>query len=91
VLSGIGDGLALGRLADQPLAVLGEGDDRRRGARAFRIFNDLRLAAFHDGDAAVGGAKIDTDNFCHERTSSAPNEFVPLACNRGTRVFRQAI
>ncbi len=33
---GVGDGLALGRLADQALAVLGEGDDRRRGARAFR-------------------------------------------------------
>jgi hypothetical protein len=61
----IGHGLALGRLADQTLAVLGEGDDRRRGARAFRIFDDLGLAAFHHGDAAVGRAQIDTDYFSH--------------------------
>ncbi len=40
----VGDRLALGRLADQALAVLGEGDDRRRGARAFRILDDLGLA-----------------------------------------------
>ena len=33
---GIGDRLALRRLADQTLAVLGESDDRRRRARAFR-------------------------------------------------------
>ena len=62
---GIGDRLALRRLADQALAVLGEGDDRRRRARAFRILDDLGLAAVHHGDAAVGGAEIDTDYFCH--------------------------
>ena len=38
---GVGDGLALGRLADQAFAVFGEGDDRRRGARAFRVFDDF--------------------------------------------------
>src|SRR3546814_6655722 len=62
---GIGDGLALGGLADQPLAVLGEGNDGRRRARAFRVLDHLRLAAFHDSNAAVCGAEIDTDNFCH--------------------------
>ena len=62
---GIGDRLALGRLADQPLAVLGEGDDRRRGARAFRILDDLGVLAVHDGDAGVGRAEVDTDYFCH--------------------------
>ena len=62
---GIGHRLALGRLADQPLAVLGEGDDRRRRARAFRILDDLGLAALHDGDRAVGGAEIDADHSCH--------------------------
>jgi hypothetical protein len=41
---GVGHGLALGRLADQALAILGEGDDRRRGARAFRILDDLGLS-----------------------------------------------
>ena len=62
---GIGDRLALGRLADQPLAVLGESDDRGGGAGAFRILDHLGLAAFHDGDAAVGGAEVDSDNFSH--------------------------
>ena len=37
----IGDRLALGRLADEPLAVVGECDDRGRGARAFRVLDDL--------------------------------------------------
>ena len=62
---GIGDRLALGRLADQPLAVLGESDDRGGGARAFRILDDLGLAAFHDGDAAVGRAEVDSDDSSH--------------------------
>ena len=61
----IGHCLALGRLTDQAFAILGEGDDRRRGARAFRIFNYLRLGTVHHGDTAVGGSKVDTDNFSH--------------------------
>ncbi len=51
--------LALRRLADEPLAGLGEGHDGRRGAGAFGIGNDHRLAAFHDGHAGVRGAEID--------------------------------
>ena len=35
---------------------LGEGDDGRSGARAFGIFENHRLATFHDGHAGVGGA-----------------------------------
>ena len=62
---GIGDGLALGGLADQPLAVLGEGDDGGRGARAFRIFDDFGGRALHDRDARIGRAEVDADNFCH--------------------------
>ena len=48
---GIDDGLALGRLADEPFAGLRERDDGRRGASAFRVRNDDRLAAFHHGHA----------------------------------------
>src|SRR5207253_492701 len=44
---GVGHRLALGRLADEPLPILGESDNRRRRARAFTILDDLRLAAFH--------------------------------------------
>ncbi len=62
---GVRDGLTLCDLADHTLAGLGERDDGRRGAMTFRVGDDDSLAAFHDGDAAVGGAKVDTDNFTH--------------------------
>src|SRR3546814_2490465 len=61
----IGHGLRLGGLADQAFAVLGEGNDGGRGARAFRIFNDLGLPAIHHSHAAVGGAQVNTDYFSH--------------------------
>ena len=31
----------------------------------FRIGDNGRFAALHDGDAAIGSAKVDTDNFTH--------------------------
>ena len=61
---GVGDRLAFRRLADKAF-IVGEGDDRRRGARAFGVFDHTRLAAIHDGDTAVGGAKVNTDYFGH--------------------------
>ncbi len=63
---GIGDRLALGRLADEPLAVFGKGDLRGRGAHSFRVLDDPRLGAFHDSHAGIGGAKVDADYFCHD-------------------------
>ena len=42
-----------------------ESDDRRRGARAFGVFEHGRLAAFHDGHAGIGGAEVDAENFSH--------------------------
>src|SRR5678809_926295 len=48
-------------LGDQALAVLGEGDERRRGPRAFRVLDDLGLAPIHHSHAAVGGPEVDTD------------------------------
>ena len=74
---GVGDGLPLGGLADQRL-VLRIADDGGRGARAFRVLDDAGLAAIHDGDAAVGGPEVDTDDLCHmsvlswSRRSEAP-------------------
>ena len=62
---GVGDGLALCDLADHTLAGFGERYDGRRSARALGVGNDFRLAAFHNGDAAIGSAKIDTDDFRH--------------------------
>ena len=65
----IGDRLALGRLADETLAVVGEGDDRRRGAHAFGVLDDFRGLAFHDGDARIGGAEVDADDLAHGSSS----------------------
>ncbi len=61
-LLGIGDGLPLGDLADEPLAVLGEGDDRRGGASALRVGDDDRIAALHDRDDRVGRSQVDADD-----------------------------
>ena len=41
--------LALCQLADEALAILREADDRRRDAATFRVRDDGRFAAFHDG------------------------------------------
>src|SRR5262249_10278767 len=64
----VGHGLALGRRADQHLALFGVGDDGGRRARAFRVLDHLGLCVFDDGDAAVGGAEVDADDFCHDRS-----------------------
>jgi hypothetical protein len=80
------------RLADWPdqhFAVLGERDDRRRGAVAFAVLDDLGLAAFHDGDAGVGGAEVDADDLAHvagrpagvrSRTCGPGRPLAPGAC-----------
>ena len=64
---GIGDGLTLGDLAHQALAVLGEGHHGRGGAAAFAVGDDNGFAAFHDGHAAVGSTQVDTDDLRHNR------------------------
>jgi hypothetical protein len=62
---GIGHGLTLRHLADQPFTALGERDDRRRESAAFGVGDDHRLATFHDGDNRIGGAQVDTNDFAH--------------------------
>jgi hypothetical protein len=54
------DGLALGDLADQDLAGLGERNDGRRGAAALGVGNYGGLATFENGDDGVGGSEVDT-------------------------------
>ncbi len=51
--------------ADEPLAVLRERDDGRRGAPALRVRDDRGLAALEDGHARVGRAQVDTDCLRH--------------------------
>jgi hypothetical protein len=77
----VGDRLAAGDLADQPLPVFGERDDRRRGPPALLVRDDLRLAAFHDGDHRVGRAQVDADHAAHRRSSqSLENQMESGAC-----------
>ena len=62
---GIGDGLPLSHLPDQPLPSLGESDDRRGSAASFFISDDLGLATLHNSHAGVGGAEVNSDNLGH--------------------------
>ena len=58
----VGDGLALGGLADEHLAVLGERDDRRGRAEALGVRDDLGLAALEDADDRVGRTEVDSNS-----------------------------
>jgi hypothetical protein len=61
-LLGVGDGLPLGHLAHQPLAVLGVADHRRGDAGALLVRDDDGVAPVHDRDDGVGGAQVDADD-----------------------------
>ena len=47
------------------LAVVGESHNGGGGAGTFGVFDHLRRGAIHDGDAGIGGAEVDTDDFAH--------------------------
>ena len=64
---GVGDGLALGDLADEDLAGLRERDHRRSGATALGVGGHDGLAGLEDRDDGVGGAEVDTDGLGHEQ------------------------
>ena len=61
----VGDRLALRDLADEDLAGLGEGDDRRSGAGPLRVGDDDGLARLENRDDRVGGAEVDADGLGH--------------------------
>jgi hypothetical protein len=58
--------MALGRGAHQHFTVFLVSNDGRRGASTFGVFNHLGRIALHDGDAAVGGAKVNADDSSHD-------------------------
>ncbi|MNC42390.1 NAD-specific glutamate dehydrogenase [compost metagenome] len=66
----VGDGLALGGFANDTLAVLLEAYNGGSGARPFRIGDNYRFAAFHNGNAGVGSTQVNTDYFTHDYGSS---------------------
>ena len=61
----VGDGLTLGDLADEHLAGLREGDDRRGGARPLGVGDDGRLSRLEGRDDGVGRAEVDADGLGH--------------------------
>jgi hypothetical protein len=67
---GVGDGLPLGDLADQPLPVLQVCDDRWRDAGALLVRDDDGVLALHHRDHRVGGAQVDADDLSHVLKSS---------------------
>ena len=58
------------RGADQAFAVLRERHHRRRGAAAFRIRENGRLAAFHDRNTRVGRSQVDSYHLRHRTSTS---------------------
>ena len=75
---GVGNCLALGHLTDHTLAGLGEGHHRGGGAGAFGVGDNDGFAALDHGDAGVGGAKVNTNNFSHSCISSVKIRFSNL-------------
>src|SRR3989344_1313329 len=62
---GVGNGLALCQKPHHPLSGLGNSDHGRRGPSPFLIFQNARLAAFHDGHGGVSRSQINSQNFWH--------------------------
>ena len=71
VFFGFLDHLLLGAVADQNFAVFLEVNDRRHELAAVRPGNDAWRAVFDNGDQAVCGSEIDSDNFGHYDVSSS--------------------
>ena len=59
---GVGDGLTLGRLADEGVALGGEADDRRGQPAPLLIGDDRDVGPLHDGHDAVGRPQVDADD-----------------------------
>src|SRR6266851_2229820 len=62
---GVDGSLPARERADEPLTRLRECDHRWGGAGTFRVRDDDRLAAFHDGDDRVGRPQVDSYGFRH--------------------------
>ena len=75
---GVEDRLALRDLADEPLAVLGERDDRRRRAPALRVRDHLGLSTLAGrGHHGVRRSQIDADRPRHEEAPLVAAAFAP--------------
>jgi hypothetical protein len=59
---GVGDGLPLGDVPDEPLAGLGDRHHRGRGLVAAPVRDHRRVSVLDDRHARVGGAEVDADD-----------------------------
>ncbi len=64
-VGGVGDGLALGGLADEAFTVIGESNHAGGCADTFAVLDHADIFALHDRDAGIGGAQVDTDDLAH--------------------------
>jgi hypothetical protein len=81
-LLGVGDRLALGHLAHQPLAVLGEGHHRGGGSATLGVGDDDRVAPLHDRYDRVGRAQVNADDLGRRHVCS-----LMLGSDAGTMPF----
>jgi hypothetical protein len=61
----IGHGLTLGDLTDKAFATVGKRDNRRCCPITLTIFDNLRITAFHDRHAGIGGSQVNANYFSH--------------------------
>jgi hypothetical protein len=81
---GIEDGLPAGQLADEAVALLGEGDHRGCGPGTFGVRDHGRLTTLDGGDHRIGRAQVDANCLGHDRLSSSRAGSVQGPC-RGLR------
>ena len=62
---GVGDGLTLGGVADLAVTILNKAYHRGGSAVALAVSDDYRFVTFHDGNTAVGGSQVDSNDFSH--------------------------
>jgi hypothetical protein len=64
-IGGVGDHLAFGDLAEQPISLLGEGHNGRSRPAAETVGHNLNRGSFQDRNAGIRGAKINAYDFSH--------------------------
>ena len=86
----VGHSLALGRLAHQDLAVLGECHHGGRRAISLAVLDHPCAVSVHDGHAGIGGSQVDTDHSSHDFRSPHMVSYPALPIGGGIRTIQGA-
>src|SRR6185369_194117 len=70
---GIGDGLALGDVPDQPLTRFRDRDDAGRGLVSTSVRDDDGRVALQNGDAGIRRSEVDADYTLHTEPFPSPS------------------